>query len=142
MSQSNGSGAPLTSASQAYAEPSESEEPSAPPPPPADAGVGGTWDGTWVIDVYGNTGDFTMELVQSGDAFSGQIDLINNTDCPSGTVDGALDGSDVTFGWVLSDVTVSFIGTRNGNSMSGTWSSVACSDPNINLTGTWEATKR
>jgi hypothetical protein len=141
MSQSNGSGAPLTSASQAYAEPSESEEPSAPPPPPADGDLTGTWEGTWVIDGYGNTGDFTMELVQSGDAFSGPIES-TNTDCPTGTVDGTLDGSSVTMGWVLSGVPVSFTGTRNGDSMSGTWSSVACSDANINLTGIWEATKR
>jgi hypothetical protein len=127
--------------SVSFVEPSESAQPSVPPQPPADAEIGGTWDGTWVIDGYGNTGDFTMELVQSGSAFSGQIES-TNTDCPTGTVDGTVEGSDVTFGWVLSGVTVSFTGTREGDSMSGTWSSIACSDANISLTGTWEATKR
>jgi hypothetical protein len=77
----------------------------------------------------------------SGDDFSGPIES-TNTDCPMGTVDLTLDGSSVTMGWVLAGVTVSFTGTRNGNSMSGTWSSVACSDANISLTGTWEATRR
>ena len=38
-----------------------------PSPSQAESDVTGTWDGTWVIDGYGNTGDFTMELVQSGD---------------------------------------------------------------------------
>lgn len=112
-----------------------------PSPSQEESGVTGTWDGTWVIDGYGNTGDFTMQLVQSGDSFSGSVE-ITNTDCPTGTVQGMLDGSSVTFGWVLSRATVSFTGTKDGTSMSGTWSSIACSDPNISLTGTWEATMR
>lgn len=140
MSQSDGSGAPLLSASQAYAEPSESEEPSAPPQPGADSTLTGTWNGTWAIDGYENTGEFTMELAPSGDGYSGPIES-TNTDCPTGTVDLTLDGSSVTMGWVLSGVPVSFTGTREGNSMSGTWSAVSCSQ-NIPLTGTWEATKQ
>jgi hypothetical protein len=140
MSQSDGSGAPLASSSLSFAEPSESEEPSAPPQAGADGTLAGTWDGTWAIDGYGNTGDFTMELAPSGDGYSGPIES-TNTDCPTGTVDLTLDGSSVTMGWVLSGVPVSFIGTKNGDSMSGTWSAVSCSQ-NIPLTGIWEATKR
>jgi hypothetical protein len=123
-----------------FVEPSESEEPSAPAQPGADASVTGTWNGTWAIDGYGNTGDFTMELVQSGDDFSGTVES-TNTDCPTGTVEGTLDGSSVTFGWVLSGVPVSFTGTKDGASMSGTWSAVSCSNA-ISITGIWEATKR
>lgn len=110
-----------------------------PSPSQAESGVTGTWDGTWVIDGYGNTGGFTMELVQSGDAFSGSVES-TNTDCPTGSVQGTLDGSSVTFGWVLSGVTVSFTGTKDGASMSGTWSAVSCSNA-ISLTGTWEASR-
>jgi hypothetical protein len=102
--------------------------------------MSGTWDGTWAIDGYGNTGDFTMQLAPSGDGYSGPIES-TNTDCPTGTVELTLDGSSVTMGWVLSGVPVSFIGTKSGDSMSGTWSAVSCSQ-NIPLTGTWEATKR
>lgn len=141
IEQSGSSGGPVPSYSAPGFEPSESEEASVPAPPPASGDVTGTWNGTWVIDGYGNTGDFTMDLVQSGDDFAGPIES-TNTDCPNGTVDGTLDGSNVTMGWVLSGVPVSFTGTRDGTSMSGTWSSVACSDPNVSLTGTWEATKQ
>ena len=112
-----------------------------PSPSQTESQLTGTWDGTWVIDGYGNTGDFTMELVQSGDSFSGPVE-ITNTDCPTGTVEGTLDGSKITFGWVLSRATVHFTGDLNGTSMSGTWSSIACSDPSLSLTGTWEATKQ
>jgi hypothetical protein len=142
MSQSDGSGAPLASSSQAYAEPSESEEPSVPAQPPGQADVTGTWDGTWLIDPPYETvaGGFTMELTQSGSSFSGPLE-VTNTDCMYRTVQGTLDGSSITFGWVGEDQPVQFTGTITGFTMSGTWSSQACSDPNISLTGTWEATK-
>jgi hypothetical protein len=108
-----------------------------------ESGVTGTWDGSWQIDppYSASAGDFTMELVQSGDSFTGPIE-ITNTDCPTGTVQGTLDGSNISLSWVLSRATVSFTGTLDGDSMSGTWSSIACSDPSIDLTGTWEATKQ
>jgi len=59
-------------------------------------------------------------------------------------VEGTLDGSNVTFGWVLGQSPVSFFGTLDGTSMSGTWETIAgsCSEPTIQLTGTWEATKQ
>ena len=129
----NPTGGPIFGASA-----SESEEPS--PSITQSGSLTGTWNGTWAIDGYGNTGDFTMELAPSGDGYSGPIES-TNTDCPTGTVDLTLDGSSVTMGWVLSGVPVSFTGTREGNSMSGTWSAVSCSQ-NIPLTGTWEATKQ
>jgi hypothetical protein len=141
MTQTAGSDGPTPSGTMFGFEPSESEEPSVPAPPPASEDVAGTWEGTWVIDGYGNTGDFTMELTPSGDGFTGPIES-TNTDCPMGTVNLMLDGSSVTMGWVLAGVTVDFTGTKSGDSMSGTWSAPACSDGNIFLTGTWEATKR
>ena len=112
-----------------------------PSPSQAESDVTGTWDGGWVMNGYPDTGGFTMVIVQSGDAFSGTVE-ITNTDCPTGTVEGMIDGSSVTFDWVLARATLSAIGTLDGTSMSGTWSSIACSDPSIFLTGAWEATKR
>ena len=112
-----------------------------PSPSPEESDVTGTWDGGWVMNGYPDTGGFTMEIVQSGDAFSGTVE-ITNTDCPTGTVEGRIEGSSVTFDWVLARATLSAIGTLDGTSMSGTWSSIACSDPSIFLTGAWEATKR
>jgi len=120
---------------------SESEEAS--PSSIASATLTGTWVGSWAIDppYEGTIGDFTMELVQTGDSFTGPV-VITNTDCSNGTVDGAVDGTSVTFGWVLTPQPVQFEGVLNGTSMSGTWAAVACSDATISLTGTWEATKQ
>ena len=101
----------------------------------------GTWDGTWVIDGYGNTGDFTMELVQTGGSFSGTV-AITNTDCSNGSVDGTVNGTSITFGWLLTPQPVQFSGVLNGTSMSGTWAANACSNAELSLTGTWEATKQ
>jgi hypothetical protein len=118
---------------------------SAAPPSPSqeESGLTGTWDGTWEIDPPYETvvGGFTMELVQTGDSFSGPVE-ITNTDCSNGTVEGTLDGSTLTFGWVITPQPVQFTGSLDGSSMSGTWSANACSDASIALTGTWEATKR
>jgi hypothetical protein len=121
--------------------PSPSVEP--PSPSQEELGLAGTWDGTWEIDPPYSTvvGGFTMELVQSDDSFSGPVE-ITNTDCSNGTVQGTLDGSTLTFGWVITPEPVQFTGTLDGSSMSGTWSANACSDASISLTGTWEATKR
>ena len=112
-----------------------------PSPSHEESGLSGTWDGTWAIDGYDTVGGFTMELVQSGDSFSGPVD-ITNTDCSNGTVEGIIDGPSISFGWVLTPQPVQFTGTLSGASMSGTWSAIACSDSTISLTGTWEATKR
>jgi hypothetical protein len=112
-----------------------------PSPSQAESQLTGTWVGTWVIDGYGNTGDFTMELVQTGGSFSGTV-VITNTDCSNGLVEGTVDGTSVTFGWILTPQPVQFSGVLDGTSMSGTWSATACSDATLFLTGTWEATKR
>ena len=82
-----------------------------------------------------------MQLVQTDGSFSGTVE-ITNTDCSNGTVNGTVAGTSVTFGWVLTPQPVQFTGTVNGASMSGTWAAIACSDPDISLTGTWEATKQ
>jgi hypothetical protein len=105
--------------------------------------LSGTWTGDWEIDPPYETviGGFTMELVQTDASFTGTVEP-TNTDCSSGTVSGTLDGTDITFGWFLSSERVEFSGVLDGTSMSGTWAAPACSDPNIALTGTWEASKQ
>jgi hypothetical protein len=112
-----------------------------PSPSQTEADVTGTWDGSWAVDGYDVAGAFTMELDQTGRSFSGIVE-ITNTDCTNGTVTGSLDGSTITFGWVLQPQPVQFTGVLEGTSMSGTWAAAACSDPSLHLTGTWQATKR
>lgn len=111
-----------------------------PSPSQKESGITGTWLGTWVIDGYGNTGDFTMELSQTGSGFSGSV-VITNTDCSNGPVSGTLEGTSITFDWILTPQPVHFSGTVGGGSMSGTWAAIACSNPDIALTGTFEATR-
>ena len=114
-----------------------------PSPSQAEASLTGTWDGTWQIDPpYADVaGAFTMELVQKGSSLSGTVE-ITNTDCSNGTVEGTVNGTNVTFGWVLTPQPVQFTGTVGNDSMSGTWSSLSCSSPSVPLTGTWQAQKR
>lgn len=142
MSNTTSSDPPFPSSSLSFADPSESEEPSA-PQPPASADVTGIWEGTWQIDPPYETvvGGFTMEIVQSGNSFNGTVTM-TNTDCSDASVQGTINGSSLDFGWITSTQPIQFIGTLNGNSMSGTWSSIACSDGTTPITGTWEGTKR
>jgi hypothetical protein len=94
-----------------------------------------------VIDDYGNVGGFTMDIVQTGNQFSGEVEL-TNTDCSDGPVSGTIDGRTITMGFLLNPQPVQFAGSVDGGTMSGTWSAQACSDSSISLTGTWKATKR
>ena len=131
-----------TSASSIPSTATPSPSPEAPSPTPEEAGLTGNWSGTWTIDApYNTSGDWKMEIVQSGGAFSGTVEL-TNTDCSDGTVQGTVDGSNVNFGWITSTQPIQFAGTLNGTSMSGTWSAYACSDATTALTGTWEGTKQ
>jgi hypothetical protein len=123
-------------------EASASESASASPASSESGTLSGNWTGTWTIDPpYSGEGGFTMEITQTSDSFSGTVEL-TNSDCGDGTVNGTVNGTSVTFGWVTTKQPIQFSGTLNGtSSMSGTWSSVACSDSSISLTGTWAATK-
>jgi hypothetical protein len=141
LAASQGGNPSPTGAQPPGASASESEAPS---PSITESGtLTGTWNGTWAIDppYEATIGTFTMDLVQAGNSFSGPV-VITNTDCSNGTVDGSVDGTSVTFGWVLTPQPVQFTGVLNGTSMSGTWAAQACSDATISLTGTWEATKQ
>jgi hypothetical protein len=122
---------------------SASESHSASPSSSDTGTLTGNWTGTWTIDppYQDVAGGFTMEITQTGGSFSGTVEL-TNSDCGDGTVNGTVSGSRVTFGWVTTKQPVQFAGSLDGTSkMSGTWSSVACSNSSISLTGTWQATK-
>lgn len=141
LTASQGANPSLTGASVGGATASESA--SASPASSESGTLTGNWNGTWAIDppYAGTTGTFTMEIEQTSGSFSGTVEL-TNSDCGNGTVSGTVKGTSVTFGWVTTKQPVQFTGVLDGTSkMSGTWSSVACSDPSISLTGTWEATK-
>ena len=122
--------------------PTEAATPSPPSESQAEVGLTGTWSGTWKIDPpYSGTGGWTMKVKQTGNKFSGTVDL-TKTDCSDGTVDGNVDGSTLSFGWIVTPQPIHFEGQVNGTSMSGTWSAKACSDSKISLTGTWKGTKQ
>jgi hypothetical protein len=144
MTESGSSGGPSVPVpSMSFVESSESQQPSEAPPPGNASDTTGTWDGTWDIDPPYETvtGTFTLDLTQSGSTISGPI-AMTGTDCEDGNVQGTVNGSSISFGWLASSQTIQFDGTVEGTSMSGTWSSVACSDGVTPLTGTWEAKKR
>jgi hypothetical protein len=108
----------------------------------AESGISGTWSGTWTIDPpYSGTGGWSMTVEQTGNKFSGTVNL-SHTDCSDGTVDGTVDGSKISIGFVVTPQPIQFEGNVNGTKMSGTWSSKACSDPKISLTGTWKGSKQ
>jgi hypothetical protein len=112
-----------------------------PSPSQTASGLTGTWVGTWYIAGYPNTGGFTMEITQTGDSLSGFV-VLTNTDCSDGPVTGTVNGTSLTIGWLLTPQPVQLSGAFTATSMSGTWSSIACSNPNLELTGTWDATKQ
>jgi hypothetical protein len=111
-----------------------------PRPSQEESGITGNWVGTWVIDGYGNTGAFTMALTRTGNSFSGSV-VITNTDCSNGPVSGTVEGTNITFDWIITPQPVHLSGTVSGGSMAGTWAAIACSNPDIALTGTFEATR-
>ena len=109
----------------------------------AAADLTGAWTGTWAIDPpYADvTGTFTMDLVQTGGSFNGNV-VLTNTDCSDGPVSGTIVGTSLAYSWLTNPQPVQLTGEVSGSTMSGTWAALACSDPNISLTGTWEATKQ
>jgi hypothetical protein len=131
----------LASSSSQQPSPTEAATPS-PSESQAEVGLSGTWSGTWKIDApYSGSGGWTMKITQNGNKFHGTVDL-TKTDCSDGTVDGNVDGSTLSFGWIVTPQPIHFEGQVNGTSMSGTWSAKACSDSKISLTGTWKGTKQ
>jgi len=133
-------------------------EPGAPPPTqgsaaaetvsPSGPTIAGTWLGSWTNDNGLGSGGFVLVATQKGKAFSGTIEVSGPTCVRQGTVQGLIDGTNVSWGVVAAERDVDFEGTLTGDSMSGAWSAIACGPPDrpanvvVTVTGTWEATRQ
>jgi hypothetical protein len=125
-------------------EPAQSEAASAPASPQvpsgAPQGITGSWTGVWQNDPqWGDAhGGFTIAVVQHGGSFDGTIDVTGPTCVGHGTVSGTVAGRDVTMGLVIGGRDVDYVGTLDGNEMSGTWTTIACGTTQ-EISGTWSA---
>jgi hypothetical protein len=99
----------------------------------SDSGVSGAWSGT-----YGGSfsGTFKLAWRQSGSKLHGIIRL-NGSDGAT-TIDGTVNGSNIQFGTVGGSQDITYTGTVNGNSMSGTYKVKTASG---SAPGTWSAHK-
>ena len=107
-------------------------------------GITGTWEGIWQNSPEwgGATGGFTLTVVQKGTAFTGTTDVTGPTCVRHGKVTGSVTGKHISMGWVAAGVRdVAFDGTISGKTMSGTWSAYACKPKDLQIDGTWTATK-
>lgn len=125
--------------------PAEQPSPTATPlsPEVTDGGspsgaLSGTWEGTYQSDVYSQiSGTFRVEFTQSGEQITGSIEIAESPCVSRGTIAGSVSDSEVTFGAVEAEATITFTGTVAGDTMSGTFSAPDCGDDS----GTWEASK-
>ena len=102
------------------------------------AGLEGTWNGTYASTTFaGLTGTFTLDFTIDGNTLVGTVDI--DSDCVStGTINGQVAGSDITFGVVKGAETITFTGSMSGPSISGDYhAGPACGDDS----GTWTATR-
>jgi len=113
--------------------------PSPGPSGPPDGDVSGTWEGTWQNDLGGTTGGFTFTLSQAADRVTGRARFTGPTCVDEISIDGTVHGSTVEM--PMSEWDIRFVGTVEGDAMSGTYSAIACSMPDFIVTGTWQATR-
>ncbi|MGA4837849.1 hypothetical protein [Streptomyces sp. G45] len=96
--------------------------------------VNGEWTGGWSAGFA--SGGFTARLTVESDRVSGRLS-VSETGCDlDGDLTGTLEGDRITFGTVDSAVPISFTGTLDGTTMSGTFST-ACQSAK----GSWKAQK-
>ena len=109
------------------------------PSPTADtADIVGTWNGTWEsMEPPGADGTFSVTFIRFDEEVAGTIEIDGTACVTHGTVSATLEGDRITFGAVLAERDVSFTGTLDGDSMSGTFSAPDCGSD----TGEWEAAK-
>ena len=120
--------------SVATIQPPPTPPPTVAPTPTATAQVssGGGLSGTWSGQYSGSfQGTFTLSWQQTGSNLSGSITL--SAPPASLSVNGTVEGSAIRFGTV-GGVGITYSGTVSGNSMSGTYQTVAGN-------GSWSATK-
>jgi hypothetical protein len=98
----------------------------------------GTWTGTYEsTSTTGANGTFTIQFTQTGSQLSGTIDIQGSPCITTGTISGALNGGQITFGAVKGTQTIAYAGSVSGSTMSGTYSAPQCD----NGKGTWTASK-
>ncbi len=105
---------------------------------PSAGSVTGAWKGTWESTKYPPAnGTFDVVFAQTGQALSGTVRVNESTCIPVGTLTGVLAGSAINFGAVEGAHTVTYTGSVQGDSMSGTYKAPQCADD----AGTWTATR-
>lgn len=133
----SGGGAPPTAISSATAPPSAPPT-AAPTTPPVPAGLAGTWSGSWANQTPDrSTGGFTLTWAQNGATLTGSITITGTPCLTGGSITGSVNGSTITFGAVNGEVTVRYVGTVSGTTMSGTYAT-DCGQAR----GTWTAAKK
>jgi hypothetical protein len=101
--------------------------------------IGGTWHGTWASSVYERVhGTFRATLVQTGQHFTGNVDIGGSRCVSGGTTSGHLDGNHIRFSVVQAETAVHYTGTLSGNTMTGTWRASGCA----NDEGRWSASRQ
>lgn len=122
----------------AYHTPKASPSPGPSGPPATD--VSGTWEGTWQNDIGEASGGFTWTLSQTGDRVTGTSQFSGPTCVGEVPIEGTVRGSTVELP-MPSEWDIRFVGTLDGDSMSGTYSAIACWPEGFIVTGTWQATR-
>jgi hypothetical protein len=125
-----------------YHTPKASPSPGPSRPPAAD--VSGTWEGTWLNDLefqgVAASGGFALTLSQTGDQVTGTARFSGPTCVGEVPIQGTVHGSTVELP-MPSEWDIRFVGTVDGDAMSGTYSAIACYPAGIIVTGTWQATR-
>ena len=123
-----------------YHSPKASPSPSRQPT----ADLSGTWEGTWRNDAdpeFGSaSGGLTWTLSQTGDRVTGTARFSGPTCVSEVPIEGTAHGSTVDLP-MPSEWDIRFVGTVEGDAMSGTYSAIACWPTGYIVTGTWQATR-
>ncbi len=134
-SSSHSSGSPLSSSTSSSAPSSSSTAVAA-----SGSDVGGTWTGTWQrTQPVPGQGAVTLDLATTANGIKGSVSWTGSACLGHADIEGALNGSAITYHTVGGSATATFEGTVNGSSMSGT-ANVSCGAGNG--VGTWKVTKQ
>jgi hypothetical protein len=109
-------------------------------PKPGPTGVAGMWHGTWA-SALGLSGTWQATLVQNGSTLSGSVGIGGIACNSGGPLSGGLNGNAISFGAIESGgPTISFTGTVNGNTMSGSFTTPG-DGPCQGDSGTWSGSR-
>lgn len=105
------------------------------PPPTVSLDLTGTWWGTWASNDLLNSGDFSLEITQTGTAIQGIIIMGGTKYRGSANISGSLSGNVITYATTepIDGVMLTFEGTASQDAMGGTY---VASDGD---SGTWTA---